>query len=265
MSNSANKTVAQRPHRLEKEIEIAAPIGELWSALTDSRKLADWFPLEARVTPGKHGKIFVSWGPDCEGEAQILEWEPGKRLAWQEPRALVEFTLESRGGKTLVRLVQSGFLTGADWEKECYESTNYGWDFILLSLRLLLERHRGQERKVAWPRQPVTMTRQEAYRKLLRPDGLFQEDAAASLQEGQPFVLTTVGGEKLSGHTELVKESRGICLRVTEWDDALFWVSLEGGDGKVSAQIWISTFGTPQTRVDELNSIWSGRLKNIFQ
>jgi uncharacterized protein YndB with AHSA1/START domain len=125
--------VAKRPHRLEKQIEIAAPIEEVWSALTDSRKLANWFPLEARVTPGKS------------------------------------------------------------------------------------------------------------------------------------FALTTTDGERLSGQVELVKEPRGICLRVTEWNDLLFWVSLEGGDGNVNGQIWISTFGVPQNRVDELNSIWSGRLKKLFR
>ena len=72
MSDSEKETVAKRPHRLEKEIETAAPIEEVWSALTDSRKLANWFPLEARVTPGKNGKIFVSWGPIAKGKRKLL-------------------------------------------------------------------------------------------------------------------------------------------------------------------------------------------------
>ena len=164
-----------------------------------------------------------------------------------------------------MRLVQGGFFTGAAWENEWYESTNYGWEFILLSLRLLLERHRGHERKVAWPRVPVKLTRQEVYRRLLRPDGLFRQDAATKLHARLRFALATADGEKLSGQVEMVKEPRGICLRVMEWDDALFWVSLEGVDANVNAQIWISTFGVPQNRVDELNSIWSGRLKNLLR
>jgi uncharacterized protein YndB with AHSA1/START domain len=169
-------------HRLEKEIEIAAPIEEVWSALTDSKKLANWFPLEARVTPGRDGKMFVSWEPDFEGEATIVQWEPGKKFAYEQPMALVEFTLEARGGKTLVRLVQSGFFTGADWENEWFDSTNYGWEFMLISLRELLERHRGEERKVAWPRYSVALARQVVYHKLLGPSGLFREDALAKLR-----------------------------------------------------------------------------------
>src|SRR5208283_990351 len=142
MTDTTKTEETKRPHRLEKKIEIAASIEEVWSALTDAKKLQNWFPLEARVTPGKDGKIFVSWGPECEGEASIVAWEPGRRIAWQEQFALVEFTLEARRGKTLVRLVQSGFFSGADWESEWFDSTNYGWEFMLVSLRLLLERHR---------------------------------------------------------------------------------------------------------------------------
>jgi hypothetical protein len=130
--------------------------------------------------------------------------------------ALVEFTLQARGGKTLVHLLQSGFFSGADWENEWFASTNYGWEFMLLSLRVWLERHRGDERKVAWPRQPVTLTRAQAYEKLLTTNGLFQQDAAAMLRAGKEFALTTFTGEKLSGRVELKKELRGVCLSVKE-------------------------------------------------
>jgi uncharacterized protein YndB with AHSA1/START domain len=264
MTEPGSKEEIKLPHRLEKEIEIAAPIEEVWSALTDGKKLASWFPLKARVTPGKSGKIFVSWGADCEGEAEIVTWELGKKIAWQEQMALIEFSLEARGGKTLVRLVQSGFFTGADWENEWFDSTNYGWDFMLLSLRVLLERHPGAERVVVWQRLPNELTRPEVYEKLLQPGGLFREDARMKITSGEGFVLTTSDGEKLSGTVELVKEPRGICLRVAEWKDALLWVTIEGADGKLDAQIWISTFGLPPNRVDELNKTWGSRLKAVL-
>jgi uncharacterized protein YndB with AHSA1/START domain len=48
--------------RIEKEIEINAPIEQVWKALTEGDGLKNWFPLEARVTPGVGGKIFLSWG-----------------------------------------------------------------------------------------------------------------------------------------------------------------------------------------------------------
>ena len=46
------------------------------------------------------------------------------------------------------------------------------------------------------------------------------------------------------------QEPRGFCLRLKEWNDAMFWMTLEGTDGSIDAQLWISTFGLPQSRVD---------------
>jgi uncharacterized protein YndB with AHSA1/START domain len=118
MTETKRADETKNERRIEKEIEIAASVDEVWKALTDSKELVKWFPLEARVTPGVGGKAFLSWGPDCEGEAEIVAWEPGKKFAWKENMALVEWTLEARGGKTILRLVQIGFVGNADWENE---------------------------------------------------------------------------------------------------------------------------------------------------
>jgi uncharacterized protein YndB with AHSA1/START domain len=100
--------------RIEKAIEVDAPVAEVWKALTDPGGLVRRFPLEARVTPGPGGTLFISWGLDCEGTAEIVAWEPNRRFAWKESMAVVEWTLEARGGKTLLRMVQSGFLGNED-------------------------------------------------------------------------------------------------------------------------------------------------------
>jgi hypothetical protein len=61
----------------------------------------------------------------------------------------VDWTIESRGGKTLLRVTQSNFMPGQDWEQEYFDSTNYGWGFMLLNLRHYLEHHAGKPRLVA--------------------------------------------------------------------------------------------------------------------
>jgi uncharacterized protein YndB with AHSA1/START domain len=48
--------------RLEKQIELAVSTDEVWKLITEPDGLAKWFPLEARVTPGLNGKLFLSWG-----------------------------------------------------------------------------------------------------------------------------------------------------------------------------------------------------------
>lgn len=255
----------KRERRIEREVAIDASIEDVWKALTDSNELTRWFPLEARVTPGLGGKIFVSWGPACEGEAEILAWEPGKKFAWKDPMGLVEWTLESRGGKTIVRLLQSGFLGNADWENEWFDSTSYGWGFMLLSLQVALERHRGIARQVAWPRLKVTVSREVAYRKLLSDGALFTQDPTAALKPGQTYSLTTVAGESYSGRVEFVREPRGFCITIHELNDALLWLTIEGAPGSIEVQAWLSAFAIDPSRVESFNKTWERRLQEIFQ
>jgi uncharacterized protein YndB with AHSA1/START domain len=259
----AKMAVAKRELRLAKEIEINAPVVEVWKALTEAEELKNWFPLEARVTPGVGGKIFLSWGPDCEGEAEIVAWEPNKRFAAKEQLALIEWSLESSGGKTILRLVQSGSSTGADWENEWLESTNYGWGFMLLSLRWALEVHAGESRIVAWPRQKTDLSRIETFQRLLAPKALFAE-GASNLHAGNSFSLTTTQGEAWTGKVEFFRKDRGFCLSIKELDDALFWLTIEGAPGKIEAQIWLSAFSLPESQIKQFESIWQNRLQGIF-
>ena len=254
----------KRESRIVKEIEIAASVDDVWKALTDGHELTKWFPLEARVTGGVGGKIFLSWGPDCEGEADIVAWEPGAKFAWREPMALIEWTIAARGQKTLIRLVQSGFAGEADWENEYFDSTNYGWSFMLAGLRLMLEKHPHEERNIAWPRVRTTLTREQAYHKVLGPNGIFVEDAGAKLQPEKSYSLKTTTNETYSGKVEFVWENRGFCVTVRELNDALFWLTLEGAPEKIEVQFWLSAFGIPEEDVNAFNQTWESRLKDMF-
>jgi len=264
MTEAAKPEKSKGETKLEKVIELNASVDEVWKALTDSKELANWFPLEARVTPGKGGKVFLSWGPDCEGESEILEWEPGKRLSGKDPFSLIEWTLEARGGKTILRLVQTGFLSGEDWSNEWFESTSYGWGFMLASLKWLLERHKGEVRKVAWPRQKTSLSREEAYARLLKPGNFFSGDLAAVLREGQKYSLQTFSEGTFSGQVEFVRPLRGFCVTVEELNDALLWFTIEGAPGQIEVQVWLSAFGVAQTEVDKFGAMWGEQLKRVF-
>lgn len=265
MSEPKPAEESKKERRFEREIEIAAPVDEVWKALTDANELTRWFPLEARVTPGLGGKIFVSWGPAFEGEAEILAWEPGKKFAWKDPMGLVEWTLEARGGKTVVHLLQNGFLGNSDWENEWFDSTSYGWIFMLLGLKVALERHRGIARQVAWPRLQVSLSREEAYRKITSAGELFSQDPRSALKPGETYSLTTTTGESFSGRVEFVREPRGFCLTVRELNDALLWITIEGPPDKIEVQAWLSAFSVPQAQVDAFGKRWQQRLQEIFQ
>ena len=253
---------------VEKQIEIAVPIEAVWKALTNGVELSRWFPLEAHVEPGVGGKISVSWGPESEGTAPIDAWEPNRRLQWTQSVAgqpiVIEFTLESRGGKTVVRIIQSSFATGADWEDEYFGSTDYGWGFMLVNLRHYLERHTGVPRMVAWPRFNVPMTRKTVYERLAAPVDIFV-DGAQTLRAGEPYSLRTAFGEIWSGRVQFMAAPRGFCVSVESLNDALAWLTIEGSGSEHDAQMWFSTYGLPRVRVDEIEKEWAGELRRILR
>jgi uncharacterized protein YndB with AHSA1/START domain len=252
---------------IEKQIEIAAPVEAVWKAITDGGELSRWFPLEARVEPWKGGKISLSWGTDWEGTAPIEVWEPNRRFRWMETVSgqpvAIEFTRESRGSKTVVRIVQSSFASGAAWEDEYFRSTNYGWGFMLFNLRHYLERHAGHARGVVWPRLKVAMAREMIYERLVGPGGIFVE-GAKDLRAGQRYSLRAASGEAWTGRVEFVAPPRGFCVTVESLKDALLWPTIEGSAGTFEAQLWFSTYGLPQERVSGIEQQWAGELKRIL-
>ena len=113
--------------RIEKRIELAAPISRVWRALTDYREFGQWFgvkldgPFRAgQVSPGHithPGYEHVKW------EAVVQNMEPERLFSFtwhpyaidpkidysKETPTLVEFRLEKTASGTLLVLTESGF------------------------------------------------------------------------------------------------------------------------------------------------------------
>ena len=132
---------------ITKEIEIEAPIEAVWKALTDAEELCNWFPLQAGEKPD--GTFWMAWDDQFMFESRTTHREEGKRIrgvtippegAPPGPENATETTLETRDGKTVVRIVHSGFSTDSMWD-EMFDGTDRGWDFELRGHR---EARRGQ-------------------------------------------------------------------------------------------------------------------------
>jgi uncharacterized protein YndB with AHSA1/START domain len=253
-----------------KEIQVAAPVEAVWKALTDGTELARWFPLEATVEPGVGGKVRLSWGPEFEATSPLTIWEPNKRMGWESATPSgnplsMEFSVQARGGKTLVRVTQSGFSSGSEWDEEFFDSTDYGWGFMLFNLREYLERHAEQPRLVAWPRVQAEMAREAIYEKLAGSGGIFTEGALGKLREGATYSLRTSTGEVWSGRVAFITPPRGFCVTVDSLNGALAWLTIEGAGGTFEAQLWFSTYGLPQERVTKLETQWNAEFQKILK
>ena len=113
--------------RIEKRIELQAPISRVWRAITDHREFGVWFgvELEAPFESGKvaRGRVTNPGYEHVQWEALVKAMEPERLFSFtwhphavepevdysDEPSTLVEFRLEPTSSGTLLLLTESGF------------------------------------------------------------------------------------------------------------------------------------------------------------
>lgn len=257
---------------IEKTIEIDAPMSAVWKALTDAEELTKWFPLEAKVTPGKDGHIRMSWRNEYQFEDNIEIWEPNKHLRLAPKtegksglpsfitEVAMDYHLESKGNKTVLRLVHSGFSADEDWD-ELYDATDRGWEFQLWALQHYLECHRGSSRGVAYVRYFIDdVSREQAWNKLMGNDGLFANDVE-ELKRDAPYQLQTQNGAVLEGKIATFLPPKDFAGIVTNLNDALIRIQFDELFGRRDVAITLATYGLPAQDVEA----WEKQLTEILQ
>ena len=137
-------------HRIEKRIELKAPVSRVWRALTDYREFGAWFhvKLDGPFVPGQVSRGQSTY-PGCEHikwEAVVEKMEPERLFSFRwphpksldkadysgdysgEPTTLVEFRLEKTASGTLLVLTESGFdKLPSDRRLEAFRRNDGGW------------------------------------------------------------------------------------------------------------------------------------------
>ena len=132
--------------RIEKRIELGAPVSRVWRALTDYREFGEWFrvKLDSPFAPGQvsRGRITYPGYEHVQWEAVVQAMEPERLFSFtwhpysvdpaidysKETPTLVEFRLEPTAGGTLLRLTESGFeKIPAERRAEALRKNDGGW------------------------------------------------------------------------------------------------------------------------------------------
>jgi uncharacterized protein YndB with AHSA1/START domain len=133
--------------RIEKRIELKAPVARVWRALTDYKEFGEWFgvKLEQPFVPGHTTRGHITY-PGYEHlmmEVAVQRMEPEKlfSLHWhpyaidpkrdysQETPTLVEFRLEKTAAGTLLQVTESGFdKLPAERRDEAWRMNSGGWE-----------------------------------------------------------------------------------------------------------------------------------------
>src|SRR5579863_9966320 len=136
--------------RIEKRIELNAPVSRVWRALTDYREFGEWFrvKLEGPFVAGQvsRGHITYPGYEHIKWEAVVQAMEPERLFSFTwphvksldkadyqadytgEPTTLVEFRLEKTANGTLLVVTESGFdKLPIDRRLEAFRRNDGGW------------------------------------------------------------------------------------------------------------------------------------------
>src|ERR1700722_5487423 len=256
---------------IEVQIAIAAPPDVVWKALIDPVELVRWFPLEARVVPGVGGSMWLSWGEPIVSYSQITIWEPNRHLGTVEARPLgvllepggtnnaprtLDYLIRPLQGGTELRVMHSGFGRGSYWE-ELYSAVQRGWEFQLRSLRHYLARHGGTDRSIACVRRSLHLRAQEVWSRFMGCAGLLGAGSLGGAKEGDQFSICTATGDFMEGVILIHDPPKQFAVTVANRNDSLFRVYLvEGVTGVLEANLWLGTYGRPQSEIRAFEQQW---------
>lgn len=190
------------PRRIELSVEVPGTPEEVWRAIATGPGITSWFvPHEVDERVG--GTVTMDFGTMGDEMATVSGWDPPHRveLTASGDRPLVyEWLVEARdGGTCVVRLVNSGFGAGADWDEQ-FESMSQGWELIFESLRLHLTHFRGQDATSATPVATVPGPNRAAFGRLCAALGV-----ADDLEAGDRFATAGDGVPELTGTVNAVQ------------------------------------------------------------
>jgi uncharacterized protein YndB with AHSA1/START domain len=132
--------------RIEKHIELKAPVSRVWRALTDHREFGEWFKvkLDGPFVAGQvsRGHITHPGYEHVKWEAVVQKMEPERLFSFtwhpyaidskidysKETPTLVEFRLKKTADGTLLVLIDSGFdKVPSDRRAEAFRMNDGGW------------------------------------------------------------------------------------------------------------------------------------------
>lgn len=263
----ADKTPPSATRSVDLSVEIKATPEQVWKAITEPDELIRWFSPEASGEAKEGGHVTVSWGGGSEWKSNIVTWKPGAHLGLQdeldpalaEQGAVValDYFIETKDGSTHVRLVNSGFSAGDEWDDFFHMVTN-GWTFFLWNLKHYLERHPGTPRTIIPVRPWVSGTREEVWAKVFHKNGLGLIPSA-----GETFAFD-LGSEVMDGVVVLADRPWAFAGQVSSLDDGVIHVELEGSGDRWKLGVWLSAYGVDSESCDRMKTALDSRIATLF-
>jgi uncharacterized protein YndB with AHSA1/START domain len=234
---------------IELEVEVPGTPEEVWRAIATGPGISSWYVPHA-VDEREGGVATASFGPapEMQIEGRVAAWEPPHRVLFDKGGGqglAFEWLVEARdGGTCVVRLVNTGFGSGQDWDAQ-YDGMTEGWLLFLCNLRLHLEHFGGQTATAVLPTATWAGPRDTTWVRFTDALGIPATPAvgerievnaadaptlAGTVADAAPWRVALLLNQPAPGTAILAVEGHGEQVEVSVWS------YLYGNDGATAAE-----------------------------
>jgi uncharacterized protein YndB with AHSA1/START domain len=229
---------------IDLSVEVPGTPEQVWQAIATGSGISSWF-VPHQVEEHHGGTVRMDFGPGFgEALARVAASEPPRRVVFtgEGERALAyEWLVEARdGGTCLVRLVNSGFGPGEDWDAD-YDGMSSGWRIFLQNLRLHLMHFPGQPARAIIPTRMADGPHDAAFAKLCAELGV-----SADMRAGQRFATSGPGVPTLAGTVHSVQDlaaARTYFLLLEQPAPGTAFLTAEGAGDIVAISLYLYLYG----------------------
>jgi uncharacterized protein YndB with AHSA1/START domain len=234
----------QGPHGrwLEFEVGVDGTPEEVWQAIATGPGISSWY-VPHEIEPRTGGATTSSFGPEPEMQIPgvVAAFEPPNRVCFTGVEAhgtlAFEWLVEARdGGSCVVRLVNTGFGEGDDWDGQ-YDGMADGWLLFLYNLQLHLRHFRGRRGRAMLPMGVFPGPREAAWATVLGALGF-----PAEPQVGDRVSTHGTGAPVLSG-TVLTASSWRLAILLDGPAPGTAFFAAEGMGDMVGVSVWSYLYG----------------------
>ena len=235
---------------IEMEVEVPGTPEEVWRAIATGPGISSWYvPHSVEEREGGAANASFGPGPEMQVEGRVSAWEPPRRVVFESadggPGLAFEWRVEAReGGSCVVRLVNSGFASGEEWDDQ-YDGMVEGWKLFLLNLQLHLTHFPGRTATPALPMAQWQGPRETAWRRMRELLDLPAEPAV-----GDAVAVVDDGAPSLRGEVVEARDWR-LSLVTTDPAPGTAFLAAEGGGDAATVSVWLYLYGDDRDRLAE--------------
>jgi hypothetical protein len=239
------------PTRVVVDVTIAAPIDDVWRALRDPARLAQWFGWDYDKLAEEIDVIFLAGG---------VETEPGRVLDMGGN----VFELTAQGSATRVRMLRADAPASDTWDG-IFDDVDEGWTTFVHQLAFYLEAQRGVDRGASPRRTFYAAGHRETAESpdLAAAAGLA---GVATQAVGTRYAAVASTGEAIEG-TVRFRTAHQLGLSVDGWGPGLLVLAGRPGSPKSphgGGFALLTLFGQSEADVAARAEAWAAAWRRAF-